>query len=95
MSQLYFVFSLAYRFALGYYIAVKAEYILSSLVILAFSVLFIMYNLINLPFKEAYQNYRANICHVTQLVILMVTNYYDSLLENDPLEEKAYQFSAA
>lgn len=54
-----------------------------------------MYNLINLPFKDAFHNYRANICHFAQLVILLVTNYYDSLLENDPLEEKAYQYTAA
>ncbi len=57
--------------------------------------IFIGYNLINLPFTDAYHNYRANICHCAQLVILFVTNYYDSLTENQPLEEKAYQFSAA
>jgi len=95
MCQLYFVFSLAYRFTLGYYIAVKAEYLMSSLVIVGFSFLFIGYNLINLPFKEAYQNYRANICHIAQLVILLVTNYYDSMTESEPLDKKAYQFSAA
>lgn len=95
MCQLYFVFSLGYRFALGYYIAVKNEYILSSLVIVGFCMVFIGYNLINLPFTDAYHNYRANICHCAQLIILFVTNYYDSLTENKPLEQKAYQFSAA
>lgn len=63
---------------------------MSSLVIVGFSILYILYNLINLPFKDAYHNYRANICHVTQLVILFVTNYYDSLTETEPLEKKAY-----
>ena len=81
MSQLYFVFSLGYRFALGYYIAVKAEYPMSSLVIVGFSMFFLLYNLVNLPFKQAYHNYRANICHVAQLVILMVANYYESMME--------------
>ena len=85
MSQMYFVFSLAYRFVLGYYIAVRAEYTLSSLVIVGFSLIFIGYNLINLPFKQAYQNYRANVCHFAQLIILVVTNYYDSMTENDSL----------
>ena len=95
MSQLYFVFSLAYRFALGYYIAVQNEYLLSSLVIVGFSMLFILYNLVNLPFNDAYHNYRANFCHFAQLIILFVTNYYDSLSENEPWETKGYQYSAA
>ncbi len=75
MCQLYFVFSLGYRFVLGYYIAVKNEYILSSLVIVGFCMMFIGYNLINLPFTDAYHNYRANICHCAQLVVLLVANY--------------------
>ncbi len=48
-----------------------------------------MYNIINLPFDDAYQNYRANICHVTQLIILMVSNYYRSMRYNDNIEVKA------
>lgn len=48
--------------------------------------MYLAYNLINLPFKDAYQNYRANVCHVNQLIILFVTNYYDSMKENDPLD---------
>lgn len=95
MSQLYFVFSLGYRYALGYYIAVKNEYLLSSLIVVGFSILFLLYNFVNLPFKAAYHNYRANICHCAQLVTLVVANYYDSMTENEPLEKKAYQFSAA
>ena len=81
VCQLYFVFALLFRFALGYYTAVKSENMMSSLVMIGFSLLWILYNLVNLPFRQAYQNYRANICHIAQLVILMVTNYYDSMLE--------------
>ena len=95
MSQLYFVFSLMYRYGLGYYIAVKNEYILSSLIVVGFSIVFLLYNFVNLPFRAAYHNYRANICHCAQLVTLVVTNYYDSMTENEPMEKKAYQFSAA
>jgi len=95
MCQLYFVFSLEYRYALGYYIAVKNQYLMSSLIVVGFCILFLLYNFVNLPFKQAYHNYRANICHCAQLVILVVTNYYDSMTENEPLEKKAYQFSAA
>jgi hypothetical protein len=57
--------------------------------------LWVMYNLINLPFRKAYQNYRACACHVAQLVILMVANYYDSMLSTEPWEKKGYQFKAA
>jgi hypothetical protein len=80
ICQLYFVFSLVYRYVLGYYIAVQTGYAFSSLMVIGFSMAFIGYNLVNLPFKDAYQNYRANSCHLTQLIILIVTNYYQSLL---------------
>jgi hypothetical protein len=79
VCQLYCVFTLAYRFALGYYIAVESEYTLSSLVIIGISFAFLGYNLVNLPFKSAYHNYRACVCHFNQLIILFVTNYYDSM----------------
>ncbi len=83
MSQLYFVLALVYRFVLGFYIWAKNEYWMSSLVVVGLSMLWISYNLVNLPFKQAYQNYRANCCHIAQLIILMVTNYYESMLENE------------
>ncbi len=95
VCQLYFVFALAYRFSLGFYLAVKNEYVMSSLVMVGFSMLWMLYNLANLPFKQAYQNYRANFCHIAQLLILMVSNYYDSMLETELLEKKAYKFTAA
>ncbi len=95
VCQWYFVFALLYRFVLGYYTAVKTQYLLSSLLMVGFSLLWVMYNLVNLPFRKAYQNYRANCCHIAQLVILMVGNYYDSLLSNEPWEKKGYQFKAA
>ncbi len=93
--QLYFVLSLVYRFAMGYYVATKNQYIMSSFVVVGFSLFFLLYNLVNLPFKQAYQNYRANFCHISQLIILMVTNYYDSMKATDQWETKAYYFSPA
>ncbi len=89
------MFALLFRFSLGYYTAVKAQYILSSLMMVGFSLLWVVYNLVNLPFRQAYQNYRACSCHIAQLVILMVGNYYDSLLSNEPWDKKGYQFKAA
>ena len=54
-----------------------------------------MFNIINLPFIDAYQNYRANLCHVTQLVILFVCNFYSSMKANEPLELKSRRFTPA
>lgn len=80
MCQLYFVFSLIYRYFLGFYIAVKAEYSLSTLIAVGFSLLFLSYNFVNLPFRQAYQNYRANLCHLSQFTILIVANFHDGML---------------
>jgi hypothetical protein len=95
VCQLYFVVSLVYRFTLGYYIAVKTEYTLSSLMIVGISMVFVGYNFINLPFRDAYHNYRACVCHLAQLVILFVSNYYDSMTENEPLKDKSHNFTGA
>jgi hypothetical protein len=54
-----------------------------------------MFNIINLPFIDAYQNYRANLCHVTQLVILFVFNFYSSMKANESLEVKSRRFTPA
>lgn len=78
-----------YRFMLGLYLAVENEWYLSSLIAIAINLAFIMYNLVNLPFIETYQNYRANMCHIIQLIILFVSNFYGSMKYNLPLSEKA------
>lgn len=60
------------------------------------SIAFILYNLINLPFRRAYHNYRANICHIAQLITLFVSMYYQSMrLSNVENKELAYVFSPA
>ena len=95
VCQLYFVVSLIYRFCLGYYIADQAEYLMSSLIAIGICMFYMLYTLLNLPFRQAYQNYRSNLCHLTQLIILVVGNYYDSMMFNEPWEKKAYLFNAA
>jgi len=59
---------------------------MSALIVMAISILFLMYNLINLPFVKAYHNYRANICHLAQFVCLFVTLYYRSMATSRPLK---------
>ena len=65
--------------ALGIYMAVSNEEMDGTLIILFINLLFILYNVTNLPFKDTYQNYRASLCNLAQLAILLVTNYYRSL----------------
>jgi hypothetical protein len=53
---------------------------MSSMVVMALSIAFLLYNLINLPYVKAYHNYRANICHITQFICLFVTMYYRNMM---------------
>lgn len=66
-----------------------------SLLILAVSMTYIMYNIVNLPFSQAYQNYRANLCHCTQLVTLLVSNFYVAMKANEPISVKSKIFTPA
>ena len=55
--------------------------------------MFLLYNLVNLPFTKAYHNYRANICHFAQFVTLFVAMFYRSMMSNNSLSTSAYIFS--
>jgi hypothetical protein len=59
------------------------------------SLAFFMYVMINLPFKDASQNYRTCLCHATMLVILFTTNYYRTMKDNTPMQIKASIFTPA
>jgi hypothetical protein len=74
-----------YRLGTGFYLATMNEDDLSTLIVLAFSLAFLLYNLVNLPFLKAYHNYRANICHLSQFVILFITMYYRSMKSEAPV----------
>lgn len=52
---------------------------MSTLIVMALSIAFLLYNLVNLPYQKAYHNYRANICHLTQFISLFVAMYYRSM----------------
>lgn len=64
----------------------------STLIVLSFSLAFILYNIVNLPFKSAIQNYRSNFIHICQLIVLLTANYYRSMKATTPLEIKGYIF---
>lgn len=93
LERAYFVVTIIYRMAIGLYLSSANEDDLSTLIVLALSLLFLLYNLVNLPFSKAYHNYRANICHLTQFVILFVTMYYRSMKSNSSIADTAHIFS--
>lgn len=55
---------------------------MSTLIVIALSLTFLLYNLVNLPYVKAYHNYRANICHLTQFICLFVALYYRSMMSS-------------
>jgi len=73
--------TILYRMGIGFYMATMNEDDLSTLIVLLLSIYFLLYNLVNLPFRKAYHNYRANICHISQFIILYLTMYYRSMNE--------------
>jgi hypothetical protein len=79
--------TIVYRMGIGYYTSTMNENNLSSLIVLALSLFFMLYNLVNLPFQKAYHNYRANICHVTQFICLFVGMYYRSIKSTSPVDD--------
>ena len=85
--------TIAYRMALGLYLSTANEDDLSTLIALALSISFLLYNLVNLPFAKAYHNYRANVCHLTQFVIIFITMYYRSMLSSTSTDQAAFIFS--
>lgn len=85
IERAYFVVTIAYRMSIGLYLSTSNEDDLSTLIVLALSIMFLLYNLVNLPFTKAYHNYRANICHLTQFVTLFVAMYYRSMMSTSPI----------
>ena len=89
VSKLYITISFVYRMALGFYIGLESDYEEGTFLILGFSLMFIMYNIVNLPFKNVFENYRANVIHLTQFIILMVANYYKGMKSTTHIANKA------
>lgn len=89
VCRCYIPLTFIYRVSISLYISLQHEFPETTLIVLAFSLFFIMYNIINLPFMSAIQNYRSNIIHITQLVILLSANYYRSMKLNTPIQVKS------
>ena len=89
VSKLYISTSVVYRIALGFYISLEHDYEEGTLIIVSFSIFYILYNITNLPFKSTLHNYRANTIHICQFIVLMVSNYYRSMKSTTPLSVKS------
>lgn len=57
------------------------------MMVMAISIAFLLYSLVNLPFTKAYHNYRANICHLTNFVTLFVVMFYRSMMSSKSQKE--------
>jgi hypothetical protein len=93
VNRLYFVVTILYRTGIGLYISSSNEDSMSTLIVMALSIAFLLYNLVNLPYTKAYHNYRANVCHFTQFVCLFVAMYYRSMMSTIPSTDMANVFS--
>lgn len=80
---------------LGFYTAVKSDYDESTLIILGFSLMFMLYMMVNLPFTNVYQNYRCGLIHFTMFFTLLTANYYRSMKSNTPMEVKGRIYTPA
>jgi hypothetical protein len=89
------VVTILYRTGLGLYISTDNEDSLSTLMVMALSIGFLLYNLVNLPYARAYHNYRANVCHFTQCICLFVTMYYRSMMSSADQTVVAANFTPA
>jgi hypothetical protein len=87
---MYVPISRVYRIALGAMMAANLEDMYSTLFFMFIAGIFLMFNIINLPFKSVLHNYRANFIHLTQLITLFVANYYRSMKANSPLSQKSH-----
>ena len=65
------------------------------MMVMAISICFVLYSLVNLPFTRAYHNYRANLCHLTNFVTLFVAMYYRSMMSTTSPKETSTEYFPA
>lgn len=95
INQSYIALSIVFRAALGFYMAFGNRDKYQILITMGIYFVFIVYAAINLPFREPYQNYRSMLCHITELSILFITDYYTVLTANQSPTQRINNYSAA
>ena len=95
VSSAYMSISIVYRSIVGFLLAYSNDDDLSTLFTLGCALMFLIYNLVNLPFAKAYHNYRACLCHFAQFITIFVAMYYRSMKSTTAPSEVAVIFSPA
>lgn len=90
MAKNYFIFSFLYRVALGILIAYQNDNPAITVINTFLSVGFLMYQMVDLPYREGYQNYRAILCQLSVTTIMAIAMFYRSMKQNTPLDTKGY-----
>lgn len=85
MSQSYFQLTIAYRFVLGILMSQLNEASSVTIFTFFFASMFLMYQMINLPFKKGYQNYRAMTHQICAILILGISMFYRSMKQNEAI----------
>ena len=95
VCRCYIPMVIVYRIVISIFISYYHDYELGTLLMVGVGMGFVLFNLINLPFKNVFHNYRSNIIYLTHLVTLFTTNYYVSMKSTTPLNVKAHYHTAA
>ena len=95
VSKFYIPLVILYRMAIGVYISYNHSYELGTLLMIGLGMAFLLFDLVNLPFSNVYENYRSNVIYVSHLIILFTTNYYRSMKSTTPIEVKSHLHTAA
>lgn len=82
--RIYIFISVVYRISLAIYLSSNIQYEYSPLIALSMPFTFMLYFIVNLPFKDHYHNYRSSVCHITHLLTILAINYYRNLLKYIP-----------
>lgn len=65
LTKSYIPFTLIYRFTIGFCLSCFNEYEYITLFLVLASMIYVMFNIINLPFRNVYRNYFGCLCAIT------------------------------
>ena len=95
LCRLYVPFTIFYRIAISVSIAVNIDNLYGTLLPLLICLIFLLYHIINIPYVSTLHNYRSTTIHITELIIVLVANYYRTMLSNTDLNIKSHKHNAA
>jgi hypothetical protein len=92
-SKLFIPSTILYRICLGFYMGTQSQYKYSTVIAIGITLLFFLFFIVTLPFISPYHNYRSFLCLTTTFVIVMIANFYKTMMNNTPISIKALIFS--